>query len=292
MSWLQLELETNQTHAEELSTLLEQLGAISVSLTASSSEPVFDESDKDNTFWERTKLSVLLNSKCNINNLLIQLNSHVGSNAIYSHNIKFLENKDWVNEFKSKYQPIFFLNKICISPSWCEPSKNKITTIVLDPGLAFGTGDHPTTSLCIEWFCKNDINNKIVIDYGCGSGILAMVAVKFGAKKVFAIDIDEQALNTTRENIEKNKLQEKILVCHPENAVILKADILVANILQNPLKKLLKKFSSLTKSGGHIILSGLLSTQTKECLAAYRTHFNMDEPALRKSWASLHGVRL
>ena len=108
MSWLQLELETNQTHAEELSTLLEQLGAISVSLTASSSEPVFDESDKDNTLWERTKLSVLLNSKCNIDNLLIQLHSHIGSNAIYSHNIKFLEDKDWVNEFKSKYQPIFF----------------------------------------------------------------------------------------------------------------------------------------------------------------------------------------
>ena len=119
-----------------------------------------------------------------------------------------------------------------------------------------------------------------------------MVAVKFGAKKVFAIDIDEQALNTTRENIEQNKLQEKILVCHPENAVIPKADILVANILQNPLKKLLKKFSSLTKPGSHIILSGLLSTQTKECLAAYRTYFNMDEPVLRKSWASLHGVRL
>jgi len=172
MSWLQLELETNQTHAEELSALLEQLGAISVSLTASSSEPVFDESDNGNTFWERTKLSVLLNSKCNIDNLLIQLHSHVGSNAIYSHNIKFLEDKDWVNEFKSKYQPIFFSNKICISPSWREPSKNKIATIVLDPGLAFGTGAHPTTSLCIEWFCKNDITTKLLSIMVVGQGFL------------------------------------------------------------------------------------------------------------------------
>jgi ribosomal protein L11 methyltransferase len=292
MSWLQLELETDQIHAEELSVLLAQLGVISVSLTASSSEPIFDEDDKDKALWHKTRLTVLLNPKYDIDSLLVQLHNHVGSDAIYSYNIKLLKDKDWVNEFKSKYQPIFFSDQICISPSWCQPSKNTIPTIILDPGLAFGTGFHPTTSLCIEWLCKNDISDKIVIDYGCGSGILAMVALKLGAKKVYAIDIDEQALKTARENIEQNKLQEKILVSHPENIVIPTADILVANILQNPLEELAKEFSNLTKSGSHIILSGLLSTQAAECLAVYSADFKMDKPVLRKNWASLYGVKL
>jgi len=290
MRWVQLELETNQAYTEELSVLLEEFGAISISLTASSDEPIFDEGVEDNALWHKTKLTALLNPKCNIDSLLLQLNQCLGSDAVQK--IKFLKDKDWIHEFKSKYKPIFFSNKICISPSWYKPSENKIPTIILDPGLAFGTGMHPTTSLCIEWFCQNNIKNKIVIDYGCGSGILAMVAAKFGAKKVFAIDIDEQAIQTARENITKNKLDEKILVDNPKNVIIPKADILVANILQNPLKKLLKEFSSLTKSGSHIILSGLLAEQAEQCSATYGAHFNMDKPVLRENWASLHGMRL
>ena len=253
MSWLQLELETNQVFGEELSVLLEEFGAISISLTASSDEPIFDEDAENNTLWDKTKLTALLNSKCDVDSLLIKLHKNLGSEAIHSHKIKFLKDKDWIHEFKSKYQPIFFLNKICISPSWCNP-ESEIPTIILDPGLAFGTGTHPTTSLCIEWLCQNDLNDKIIIDYGCGSGILAMVAAKLGAKQVFAIDIDEQALSTA-------------------------------------LNKLLKEFSSLTKSGSDIILSGLLAEQVEECLVVYKRHFNMHKPVLRESWASLHGTR-
>ena len=290
MSWLQLELETTQSHVEELSALLEKYDAISISLTALSDEPIFDEGAEDNALWRKIKLTTLLKPKCDIDNLLQKINQRLGNNAIYK--IKFLKDKDWVHEFKSKYQPIFFSNKICISPSWCEPSENKIPTIILDPGLAFGTGMHPTTSLCIEWLCQNNIDKKIVIDYGCGSGILAMAAVKFGAKKVFAIDIDEQAIQTARENIAKNKLDKKILVEHPKNIIIPKADILVANILQNSLTKLLKEFSSLTKTGSHIILSGLLAEQAGQCSIAYAKHFNMDKPVLRENWAILHGIRL
>ena len=290
MSWLQLELETNQFFGEELSVLLEEFGAISISLTASSDEPIFDEDAENNTLWDKTKLTALLNSKCDVDSLLIKLHKNLGSDAIHSHKIKFLKDKDWIHEFKSKYQPIFFLNKICISPSWCNP-ESEIPTIILDPGLAFGTGTHPTTSLCIEWLCQNDLNDKIIIDYGCGSGILAMVAAKLGAKQVFAIDIDEQALNTAKDNIVNNGLHEKILISHPKNIIIPKADILVANILKNPLNKLLKEFSSLTKSGSDIILSGLLAEQVEECLVVYKRHFNMDKPVLRESWASLHGAR-
>lgn len=291
MPWLQLEFEIEQIYAEEFSFFLEQLGATAISLSASSNEAIFDEGDEENLLWDKTHVEALFDSEHDVDSLIIRLNKFASGKVTLNHKIKLLEDRDWVDEFKSEYQPLFFLDKICISPSWHEQLKNKIPTIILDPGLAFGTGAHPTTSLCIEWFCVNDINNKIVIDYGCGSGILSMVAAKLGAKKVYAIDIDEGVLKVAGENIKNNKLEEIIVLGKPENLRIPKADILVANILKNPLIKLFDKFSRLTKSGGHLVLSGIVNKQVDECLSKYKSNFNMDKPVLRESWASLHGAR-
>ena len=293
MMWLQLEVETTQDYVDQLSIFFEEVGAVSVSISASSSEPIFDECNNDeNAFWDKTKITVLLSAACNIDNLIAQLDKFANGKAIQDCRIEPLEDKDWIDEFKSKYQPMIFLEKICISPSWCAPLKSKIPTIIVDPGLAFGTGAHPTTSLCIEWFCMNNIENKIVIDYGCGSGILSMVAAKLGARKVYAVDNDETALEITQENIKNNKLGKIVSTVDTENLSIPKADILVANILLNPLMKLYGEFSRLTKKNSHIILSGVLNEQAEKCLATYRDNFNMDKPVLKKSWVSLHGVRL
>ncbi len=291
MSWLQLEIETNQTQAEELAELLEQFGAISVSLIASSDEPVFDAECENKKLWHKTRLVALLHTDTDLDILLVCLRDRIGADNIYSHKIELLKNKDWVSEFKYEHQPVFFSNRVCISPSWCEPPENNLPTLILDPGLAFGTGSHPTTSLCIEWLAETDISDKVVIDYGCGSGILAMVAALLGAKEVYAVDIDKQALQAARENIDRNKLTEKILVHHVDDVSLPAADILVANILMNPLKELVEKFSGLTKPGGHIILSGLLHVQVDECLATYASCFNMDEPVFNSEWTRLHGIR-
>lgn len=291
MSWIQLELETHQAQAEELSELLEQFGAVSVTLTASSDEPVFDAEGETKKFWDKTRLIALLHPDTDLDILLVCLRDRIGAENIYSHKIELLKDKDWVSEFKAEYQPMIFSNRVCISPSWCEPPENNLPTLILDPGLAFGTGSHPTTSLCIEWLAENDITDKVVIDYGCGSGILAMVAALLGAKEVYAVDIDNQALQAARENINRNKLFEKIHVEHVDDASFPVADILVANILMNPLKELVEKFSGLTKSGGHIILSGLLHVQADECLSAYASCFNMDEPIFSSEWTRLHGIR-
>jgi ribosomal protein L11 methyltransferase len=295
MSWLQLELETHQAQAEELSELLEQFGAVSVSLTASSDEPLFDIAGENNSeetkLWDKTRLIALLHPDTDLDIMLVCLRDRIGADNIFSHKIELLKDKDWVSEFKAEHQSVIFSNRVCICPSWCEPPDNNIPTIILDPGLAFGTGSHPTTSLCIEWLAENDVTEKVIIDYGCGSGILAMVAALMGAKKVYAVDIDNQALQAARENIARNNLSEKIIVDHVDEANLPVADILVANILMNPLKELIDKFSSLTKSQGDIVLSGLLHVQAEECLAAYASCFIMDEPVFNSEWARLHGIK-
>lgn len=291
MSWLQLELETHQAQAEDLSDLLEQFGAVSVSLTASSDEPVFDSECESKKLWDKTKLIALLHPDSDLDIILVCLRDRIGAKNIFNHKIELIKDKDWVGEFKAAHQPLIFSGRVCICPSWCEPPDNNIPTLILDPGLAFGTGTHPTTSLCIEWLAENNIQDKTVIDYGCGSGILAMVAALLGAKHVYAVDIDEQAIQAANENISKNKLSDKISVSLVDDAVLPTAEILVANILMNPLKGLIEKFSSITQSGSDIILSGLLHVQAEECLAAYASCFNMGEPVFNQEWTRLHGVK-
>jgi ribosomal protein L11 methyltransferase len=291
MSWLQLELETHQAQAEELSELLEQLGAVSVTLTASSDDPVFDAEGETKKLWDKTRLIALLHPDTDLDIMLVCLRDRIGADNIFSHKMELIQDKDWVSEFKASHQPIIFSNRVCICPSWCEPPENNLPTLILDPGLAFGTGTHPTTSLCIEWLAEHDVKDKVVIDYGCGSGILAMVATLLGAKQVYAVDIDEQALQAARENCERNNLSEKIIINHVNDVSLPVADILVANILMNPLKGLIEEFTSITKQGGDIVLSGLLHVQAEECLEAYASYFKMDEPVFNQEWTRLHGIK-
>jgi len=293
MSWLQLELETNQSEAEALAELLEQFGAVSVSLTASSEEPVFDlvDDSTNQKLWNKTRLVALLHPDSDLDIMLVCLRDRIGAENIYSHKISLLKDKDWVSEFQAEHQAIIFSERICISPSWCDAPEATLPTLILDPGLAFGTGAHPTTSLCIEWLAKHDLTDKVVIDYGCGSGILAMVAAKLGARQVYAVDIDPQAILAAKENIERNKLGVKISLGLVDELEIPVADILVANILMNPLKELVQRFSSQVKSGGDIILSGLLHVQAEECLAAYESCFKMDVAVFSSEWARLHGIK-
>lgn len=292
MDWLQLELETGQAQAEELTELLEQLGAVSVTLTAASNDPVFDAEGETKKLWHKTRLIALLHPDADLDIILVCLRDRIGAENIYSHKIELIKDKDWVSEFKAAHKPLIFSDRVCISPSWCELPDHDLPTLILDPGLAFGTGTHPTTSLCIEWLAEHDLTDKTVIDYGCGSGILAMVAAILGAKQVFAVDIDEQAIQAAEENAERNNLSDKIYINLVKQAVIPAADILMANILMNPLKELVKEFSALTQSGGDIVLSGLLHVQAEECLAAYSSCFKMDEPIFNQEWTRLHGIKI
>lgn len=292
MSWLQLELETNQAQAEELTELLEQLGAVSVTLTAASDDPVFDAEGETKKLWHKTRLIALLHPDADLDIILVCLRDRVGAENIFSHKIELIKDKDWISEFKAAHQPLIFSDRVCISPSWCDLPEHDLPTLILDPGLAFGTGTHPTTSSCIEWLAEHDLKGKTVIDYGCGSGILAMVAAILGAKQVYAVDIDEQAIQAAKENAERNNLSSKINISLVEEAPLPVVDILVANILMNPLKELVEEFSTIIQSGGDIVLSGLLHVQAEECLAAYSSCFNMDKPIFNQEWTRLHGIKI
>ena len=292
MPWLQLTLESDLESAEQLSELLEQFGAVSVSLTAMSDEKIFGQAiEKDPVLWQQTRVIALLHEDTDLDTLLVCLRNRVDEGKIGKHEISMLEDRDWVNEFKSGHGVKIFADRLCVCPSWCELPQADIPHIILDPGLAFGTGTHETTAACLEWLAENDVKDKTVIDFGCGSGILALAAVKLGAKKVYAVDIDPQALQATEENAKRNEIRERLHIAHPDDIQLPVADVLVANVLLNPLQELANHFSELVRSSGDLVLSGLLSTQVQECLEAYQSWFNMDEPIFKQEWSLLHGTR-
>lgn len=292
MSWLQLTLESDFESAEQLSELLEQFAAVSVSLSPVSNEKIFGQAiEKDSLLWQQTRIVALLHEDTDLDTLLVCLRNRVGADRIGRHEISILEDRDWVGEYRLGHGVKIFADRLCVCPSWCEIPKDDIATIILDPGLAFGTGTHETTAACLEWLAQSDLKEKSVIDYGCGSGILALAAVKLGAGKVYAVDIDPQALQASEENAKRNEITDQLVIAHPDDIQLPVVDVLLANVLLNPLQGLARHFADLVKPSGDLVLSGLLSTQAEECLEAYQSWFNMDQPVFKQEWSLLHGTR-
>ena len=293
MAWLQLTLDCERKVVETLSDLLERFGAVSVSLSAVTGEAALAEGVVlREEFWERTRISALLHEDTDLDILLACLRNCAGPDRIHGHQIQVVGDRDWVNEVQQSLRPQIFGDRLCICPGWYAPPDNIPHLIMLDPGLAFGTGGHDTTAMCLDWLVQNDITGKVVIDYGCGSGVLALAAAALGASHVYAVDIDPQALAASRSNAERNRRQFNITVAHPGEIKLPAADILLANVLLGPLLKLAPEFARLVCGGGTVVLSGLLVVQSEECLAAYQTWFNMAHPWHRKEWVLLHGVRI
>lgn len=292
MSWLQLTLDTDKNSAKLLSELLNQFGAISVSLSAASNEALYGEDTVNDTeLWDITRITAQLHTDTDLDILLACIRNRVGAEKIIQHKIGLVRDRDWISEYKQETGPVIFGERLCICPSWCEPPENIQHCINLDPGLAFGTGSHETTSMCLDWLINNELENKQVIDYGCGSGILALAALELGAIHAYAIDIDPQAIMATKENARRNNANKKISVIYPDEIDLPEVDILMANILSGPLVELAPKFECLVKPGGSIILSGILAVQAEDCLSTYSSWFNMDAPRFQKEWAMLTGIR-
>jgi ribosomal protein L11 methyltransferase len=187
------------------------------------------------------------------------------------------------------FHPIQFGDRLWICPSWLEAPEPNAINIMLDPGLAFGTGTHPTTALCLNWLDGVDLTGKTVIDYGCGSGILAIAAALLGATRVIGVDIDPQALEATRENAKRNNV--KVETYLSGDCPSIQADVLLANILAGPLQSLAPQFASLTRPGADIVLSGILHTQAQTVADAYGTWFNMNPAMQKEDWVRIDGLR-
>jgi len=291
MPWLQLKLDTNPGAAEHISNLLSELGAVAVTYEDAKDQPVFEPPIGETKLWQHTRIVGLFEADADIEHVKEQLLSQLGQNPPHI-NIDPLEDKDWTRAWMDSFKPIPCGERLWIVPSWHEPTDTKAVNVILDPGLAFGTGTHPTTALCLKWLDSHmSSNKKQVIDYGCGSGILAVAAALLGAEHVWAVDHDPQALLATKDNAEKNGVADKISTYLPHQMPEMKADLMLANILANPLLELAPKFAALTKANAEIVLSGILLQQAEQISQRYGEWFTMNPANTQEEWVELDGRR-
>ncbi|MEW6647957.1 MAG: 50S ribosomal protein L11 methyltransferase [Pseudomonadota bacterium] len=290
MPWLQLIFETDADHAPALAALLDEAGAVAVTMEDDADQPLYEPPPGATPLWQATRVVALFEAEHDITASLADIGA-AWPGELPHWRLEQLEDRDWTREWMDTYKPMRFGARLWIVPSWTEAPDPAGTNILLDPGLAFGTGTHPTTRLCLEWLDAHPTAKQQVIDYGCGSGILAIAAALLGAEEVWAIDNDPQALIATRDNAERNAVTTHIRTALPDGLPSCQSDVLIANILAGPLMELAPHFATLVHPGAAIVLSGILPEQAEEVLAAYRPWFDMAAPAEHDGWIRLEGQR-
>ncbi|MDA3140010.1 50S ribosomal protein L11 methyltransferase [Vibrio metschnikovii] len=291
MPWIQIKLNATNENAEAISDMLmEETAALSVTLLDAKDTPVFEPLPGETRLWGDTDLLALYDAEVDTPSILAQIRDSQLLADDFSYKIEQIEDKDWEREWMDNFHPMKFGERLWICPSWRDIPDPNAVNVLLDPGLAFGTGTHPTTALCLQWLDSLDLSGKTVIDFGCGSGILAIAAIKLGAAKVIGIDIDPQALQASKDNAERNGVADKIEVYLPQNQPEnLVADVLVANILAGPLRELSAVIKSLIKPGGLLAMSGVLNTQAEDVATYYRDQLDIDPIIEQEEWCRITG---
>lgn len=297
MPWLQIKMDTNPAHAEVLEEFLLAAGANAVTLEDGADQPLFEPIRGTTPLWSQTRITGLFDAEQDSDAMLQNLQRGWASvfpdQAFPSPRIEILEDKDWEREWMENFHPIQVGDRLWVCPSWKEAPNPNATNLQLDPGLAFGTGTHPTTFMCLEWLDQNAVDGQTVIDYGCGSGILGVAALLLGAEKAYGIDNDPQALVATQENTNRNGLPaESFDVFYPGKIGDVKADLMLANILAGPLIDLAPTISALVKDQGKLVLSGILSHQADDVKAAYAPWFNFDPIKQKDEWVCLSATKV
>ncbi|MCW9023550.1 MAG: 50S ribosomal protein L11 methyltransferase [Gammaproteobacteria bacterium] len=290
--WLQLKFEVPSEQADHLAELLEKAGSSAVTMQDAADQPLFEPPLGTTPLWNLTWVCGLFEADANMDAVLKQIKNSCADRTLPPHQLNPLEDKDWVRAWMDSFKPMSFGQRLWICPSNHTPPEPDAVNIMLDPGLAFGTGTHPTTAMCLSWLDANPPENKDVIDYGCGSGILAIAACKLGAQKAIAIDNDPQALIATRENAKANQVTDLIQTCLPEDAPTASVDLLLANILAGPLHELAPLLAERVKPQGQIVLSGILQTQADELIQTYSQFFTIQLWRQEEDWVCLSGHRL
>ncbi|WP_108653021.1 50S ribosomal protein L11 methyltransferase [Dongshaea marina] len=290
MPWIQIKVNATEEKAEKLGTMLEGAGALAVTFVDAKDTPVFEPLPGQTLLWGETDVVGLFDAEIDPAPIVTFLKKHFGNEMRYK--VEQLEDKDWVREWMEHFHPMQFGERLWICPSWRDVPDPDAVNVMLDPGVAFGTGTHPTTALCLKWLDQQDLEGKEVIDFGCGSGILAIAALKLGAKRVIGIDIDPQALAASRDNAERNGVSENLELYLPEDVPQnTRAELLVANILAGPLRELAPVIAGHVLPEGKLALSGILENQAPELCEHYQGWFEMDAPEYREEWARLSGKK-
>ncbi len=294
MPWIQIKLNATNDNAEAIGDMLmEETGAVSVTFLDAKDTPVFEPLPGETRLWGDTDVVALYEADMDTSLILQQIKASNMLAEGFAHKVEQVEDKDWEREWMDNFHPMQFGRRLWICPSWREVPDPQAVNVMLDPGLAFGTGTHPTTALCLEWLDNLDLTGKTVIDFGCGSGILAIAAIKLGAAKVIGIDIDPQALLASKDNAARNGVEDQIEVYLPKDQPEgLVADVVVANILAGPLRELSPIIKGLLKPGGQLAMSGILDTQAESVAEFYRDDLKLDPIAEKSEWCRISGRKL
>jgi ribosomal protein L11 methyltransferase len=291
MPWLQIHLTTDKTRAPLMELLLESLGALSVTLGDAADEALLEPAPGELPLWQRTRVTGLFSGETDPDWLRGEINRTLQADACKAMRLEVLQDRQWERTWLEDFHPMQFGDSLWICPDGQRPEETKGVFIDLDPGLAFGSGTHPTTALCLRWLARQDLAGIQAMDFGCGSGILAVAALRLGAAQVVAVDHDPQALEATRDNARKNGVLDRMQILPSEATPELQLELMIANILAGTLIELEPLLAARTKTGGRIILSGLLVPQATEVADAYSGHFRMQPPEIEGDWALLEGFR-
>lgn len=291
MPWLQLIFETDEDNAPALAELLSAQGAAAVTLEDDADQPLYEPPPGATPLWQATRVVALFEADHDIPATVAALGAAWAPRPLPAWRLEQLEDRDWTRAWIDNFQPMRFGRRLWIVPSWTKAPEPDAVNILLDPGLAFGTGTHPTTRLCLEWLDAQTGVARRVIDYGCGSGILAIAAALLGAEEVWAVDNDPQALIATRDNAARNSVATQVHTVLPEALPARQGELLIANILAGPLIELAPRFAALVRPGGELVLSGILPEQAQEVAAAYQEWFDMAPAREHEGWVRLDGRR-
>ncbi len=291
MPWLQLRLAIAPEQAQPLEDALLGVGAVSVTFMDAEDQPIFEPDLGTTPLWSHTHLLALFEADVDESNLLAHLQLLVDG-QLPAYELERIEDQDWERSWMDNFQPMRFGRRLWIVPSWHAAPEPKAVNLLLDPGLAFGTGTHPTTALCLEWLDSQELAGLQVLDFGCGSGILAIAALLLGADKAVGTDIDIQAIEASRDNAGRNGIDPARFPLYlPEQLPESQFDVVVANILAGPLVELASHIIERVKPGGRLALSGILAEQAEEVRAAYAGQFNLDPTAEKDGWVRITGTR-
>jgi len=307
MSWLQISINTTKNNAELAESCLFDIGALTVTLTDAADQPILEPGPNETPIWNMVVVTGLFTSADDQTvshqdrnyqeQLLATINSTL-ADIEFSCMTEILQDKNWTREWMEHFHAMQFGQRLWVCPLHIDPPDADAVNLRLDPGLAFGTGTHPTTSLCLRWLDQNiktDSPQDSLLDYGCGSGILAIAACMLGMSHADGVDIDPQALTATLDNAEVNNVADKITTYLPDDYNRQHSDsqyeIVVANILSGPLAELAPTLAKHTKTDGDIILSGILKEQAETVSQAYSDFFTMDAPVFEEDWVLLHGTK-
>lgn len=278
----QLEIRCLREEVDQLSHQLEQAGALSITLSDQYDDAILEPELGTTPLWPHVVIQALLEEQNTAEQIIQQLST---SQAHLEPTLSKIDDTDWEHASRDHFKPLCFGDRFWVCPSWITPPVPTAINLLFDPGLAFGTGTHPTTALCLSWLEQANLQGLDVIDYGCGSGILALAALKLGALSASAVDIDEQALIATQHNAQTNHIRtDQLQITTPDNLQA-SADVLIANILLSPLVTLKKRFHQLLKPNGCLITSGILAEQVAALKKAYESHFTHQSTQLKDDWA-------